>query len=200
MIRPIHVIAIVTAISCSAELDPLRSQSRNPADERSIDIALFEAAKAGDLTSIGALLRAGANVNAALPGDGSPLIAGAGGGHLEAVRLLLDRGADPNLPVLNDGNALIAAARNGHSEVVALLLERGARINDIVPMDETALIQACASGHLNVVRLLVNRGADVNLAAYSGGPNGEWRTPLKMARRGNYADVVALLLAAGARD
>jgi ankyrin repeat protein len=54
-------------------------------------------------------------------------------------------------------------------------LERGARINDIVPMDETALIQACASGHLNVVRLLVNRGADVNLAAYSGGPNGEHR-------------------------
>jgi len=73
-----------------------------------------------------------------------------------------------------------------------------------VPGDENALIQASRHGHLDVVKLLVARGADVNARVWADsahdGRQGEWRTPLSMARRGNWTAVVAFLLSAGARE
>jgi ankyrin repeat protein len=108
------------------------------------------------------MIVAGANVNATIEGDGSPLIAAARGGALEIVRLLLDRGADANLAVPGDGNPLIAAAREGRAAIVELLLQRGALVDQMVEGDENALIQASGAGRLDVVKLLVSRGADVN--------------------------------------
>jgi ankyrin repeat protein len=88
--------------------------------------------------------------------------------------------------------------------VVTLLLDRGANIEKIVPEDENALIQASGEGHLNVVKLLVKRGANVNARAWAGKsferPDGEWRTPLSMARKGGHEAVVAFLIESGARD
>ena len=168
-----------------------------------VDRALYEAADSGDTSSIEQLLNAGANVNCAIDGDGSPLIGAARNGHLEAVRLLLDRGADPNMPVSGDGNPLIMAAREGHVDVVTLLLDRGARIDEVVPSDENALIQASGSGQLAVVKLLVSRGANVNARVWveeTRNSKGEWRTPLSMARKGKHSDVVDFLLTTGARE
>jgi beta-lactamase regulating signal transducer with metallopeptidase domain len=166
--------------------------------------ALYRAALRGDVQRMTELIDGGANVNRAFDGDGTPLIGAAREGKLAAARLLLDRGADANLAVAGDGNPLIMAAREGHIAIVELLLDRGARIDQIVPEDENALIQASASGHLDVVKLLLSRGADVNSRAWTEAaferPNGEWRTALSMARRGRHAEVVKVLLAAGARE
>jgi beta-lactamase regulating signal transducer with metallopeptidase domain len=168
------------------------------------DRALVEASEEGDLDEVKWLLDAGANANATVDGDGSPLIVAAREGHLAVVTLLLSVGADPNLGVEGDGNPLIMAAREGHFEIVGLLLDRGASIDRVVPGDENALIQASGAGRLAVVKMLVERGADVNArvwaeAAYER-PDGEWRTPLGQARRGGHRDVEALLVAAGARE
>ena len=145
----------------------------------------------------------GANVNGVIDGDGSPLIGAARAGRL-AVRLLLDRGADPDMIVRGDGSPIIMAAREGHAEVVELLLNRGAGIDQVAPDDENALIQASGAGELAVVKLLVAHGADVNARIWADAGwdqrSGEWRTPLNMARRGGHADVVAFLVAAGARE
>ena len=92
------------------------------------------------------------------------------------------------------GNALIKAADEGHVEIVDLLL------NSIVEGEENALIKASGSGHVDVVRLLLSRGADVNMRVWSGDPDGEWRTALKMARKGGHNAVVQLLISAGARE
>lgn len=168
-----------------------------------LDLALYEAAEEGNTSLINRLLDAGANVNCALDGDGSPLIAAARNGHVRAVNLLLDRGADPNMPVKGDGNPIIMAAREGYAEVVELLLNRGANIDQVVPDDENALIQASGRGHLNVVRLLVGRGANVNMRVrveQSEPSIGEWRTPLSMARKGGHSEVVTFLLSSGARE
>jgi beta-lactamase regulating signal transducer with metallopeptidase domain len=169
-----------------------------------LDRALYEAAEAGDTSEISRLLDAGADVNCTINGDGSPLIGAARRGRTAAVQLLLDRGADPNMPVRGDGNPLIMAAREGHGDVVALLLDRGAVVDQVVPDDENALIQASGEGHLDVVKLLVARGADVNARVWvertGGRPNGEWRSPLGMARRGRHDAVVAYLLSTGARE
>lgn len=127
-----------------------------------LDRALLEVAEDGDVSDIEDLLRAGANVNAVILGDGTPLIAAAGDGRLEAVRYLLDRGADPNLPASGDGNPLIAAAREGHLDVVRLLLDRGADPNGAVVGDGNALIMAAREGHADIVTFLLDRGANID--------------------------------------
>ena len=203
-IAPVRTVALAKAPSLlfahkSGGQEPIKGE-RAPAP---VDVALYEAAEKGDTRSIEKLLNEGANVNATLYGDGTPLIGAARQGRLEAVRLLLDRGADPNLSVSGDGNPLIMAAREGHIGVVALLLDREAAIDQIVPGDENALIQASHEGHLEVVKLLVTRGANVNAKAWaegsSNGRQGEWRTPLGMAYKAGHKAVFEFLLSAGAK-
>jgi beta-lactamase regulating signal transducer with metallopeptidase domain len=185
---------------------PIRPEVRRSA---ALDRALLEAAGDGDLETMSSLIASGANVNGAVPGDGSPLITAARGGRLDAVRALLDRGADPNLAVPGDGNPLIMAARAGRTGVVELLLARGASIDQVAEGDENALIQASAAGQLDVVRLLVARGADVNARVWvnevwralgTPRPDGEWRTPLNMAQRGKHDAIVNYLRSAGAHE
>jgi ankyrin repeat protein/beta-lactamase regulating signal transducer with metallopeptidase domain len=237
-IAPLRAVAApaATATLAASSDDQTFGRTRRPRS-RALDNALYEAAGQGDIAEIDALLQSGADVNAALSGDGSPLIAAARNGRVEVVRHLLDRGADANMAVLGDasplieaartgstaivallldrgadvnrgvpgdGNALIMAAREGEIAVVRLLVERGANIEEIVPEDENALISASAAGQLDVVKFLIARDANVNARAWAESarerPGGEWRTPLNMARRGGHTAVVAVLIAAGARE
>jgi beta-lactamase regulating signal transducer with metallopeptidase domain len=164
---------------------------------------LLGAARKGQLAAVTLLLSRGADPNVPVPGDGTPLIAAAAGGHGNIVSLLLDRGADPNLGVPGDGNPLIMAASEGRAEVVSLLLGRGARMEDVVPGDENALCKASEQGQLEIVKLLVNRGANVNVriwVEHVRGQDGEWRSPLIMARRGGHQAVIDFLTASGARE
>lgn len=203
-IAPVRAVAVSPSQGAIAQAPAaVQTQSAAPATvtrPNRLDVALFEAASDGDIGTITTLLDAGTNVNAALDGDGSPLIGAAREGHLDAVRLLLDRGADVDMGVRGDGNALIMAGREGHIDVVTLLLDRGASIEHVVPGDENALIQASGSGHLDVVRLLVSRGANVNARVWAPRTrdSGEWRTPLSMARRNGHAPVVEFLQSVGA--
>ena len=192
-IAPMQLVASVTSVASEG-------QRRSRGDR--LDRALVEAADEGDMEGVARLLAAGANINAVVEGDGTPLIVAAREGHLALVTMLLDRGADPNLAAEGDGNPLIMAAREGQTKIVELLLDRGARVEEIVPGDENALIQASGEGALPVVKLLVARGAEVNVrvfaeAAYER-PNGEWRTPLNMAQRGGHRAVVEYLISVGA--
>ncbi|MGE0127316.1 MAG: TonB family protein [Blastocatellales bacterium] len=201
----VRVVAQPGSSTTAATLESA-SQTKDKQSRRTtaLDRALYEAAESGDTADIIELLNAGANVNCALDGDGSPLIGAARKGRLNAVRLLLDHGADPNMAVTGDGNPLIMAAREGHADVVTLLLDRGARIDQIVSDDENALIQASGEGHDRIVSLLIDRGADVNARAWAersfGSSNGEWRTPLSMARKRGHGQIVSILLAAGAQE
>jgi beta-lactamase regulating signal transducer with metallopeptidase domain len=125
------------------------------------DRALYEAAEQGDLAEIEDLLRAGANVNAVIHGDGSPLIGAARRGRLDIVTTLLNHGADPNVPVPGDGSALIAAAGGGRLDIVRTLLDRGADPNMPVVGDGNPLIAAAGRGRIDVINLLLARGANI---------------------------------------
>jgi len=164
--------------------------------------ALLVAARHGRTDLVRLLLDRGADANIGVEGDGNPLIMAASRGHRDIVTMLLDRGADVNAAVPGDGNALIMAGRHGQLDLVTLLLDRGAVIDQVVPGDENALITASGAGYLDVVRLLVGRGANVNARVWAeqGWPDrqGEWRTPLSMARRGGHAAVVTYLQSVGA--
>ena len=167
-----------------------------------LDRELIEAASDGQLAVVRQLLDRGANVNAAIATEGSPLIGAARHGHQDVVERLIARGADPNLAVQLDGNALIMAAKSGHRRVVEILLDNGARIDEIVPGDENALISASAAGRIDVVRVLIRRGADVNARVWAPtvSNTGEWRTPIKMARRASHNSIVKILQAEGATE
>jgi ankyrin repeat protein/beta-lactamase regulating signal transducer with metallopeptidase domain len=207
-IAPVRAVRVMADDSATVAMQEVGPGLGLPAPlATAIDRALLEAADEGSLDNISTLRSAGANVNARILGDGSPLIAAARSGQIEAVRLLLDQGADPNLIVRGDGSPIIMAAREGHIEIVELLLSRAASVDQVAPDDENALIQASGEGHLPVVKLLIERGADVNARVwaergYAGpdGRRGEWRTPLSMARRDRHDAVVAYLLSAGARQ
>ena len=178
-----------------------QAQSKNTKTKtKALISALIEASQDGKLKEVEELLAEGAEINGIVEGDGTALIAAARTGNRSLVEFLLQQGADPNVAAPGDGNALIMAAREGHAEIVDLLLNRGARVNDIVEGDENALIKASGAGRLNVVQLLLSRGADVNMRVWSGDPDGEWRTALKMARKGGHNAVVQLLISAGARE
>jgi len=199
-LAPVRAVALSERPAATGQ----RAADAKPRRSDPLDRAIYEAAQEGDIEVIDRLLQAGANVNAAVGGDGSPLIAAARAGHLAVVKHLLDRGADPNMPVYGDGAPLLAAAEKGKTAVVSLLLDRGANIELVVPGDENALIQASGSGRLDAVKLLVARGANVNARIWVDesypNPKGEWRTPLSMARRGQHDAVVAFLQASGAKE
>jgi beta-lactamase regulating signal transducer with metallopeptidase domain len=200
-LAPMRVVAAAAPSSPSLAAAPLDGapQSRR---QRGLDRELYAAAEEGDLDGVVELINAGANVNAAIDGDGSALIAAARRGRLDVARVLLDRGADPNLAVPGDGSALIAAAAAGRADLATLLLDRGAKVDQVVESDENPLIQASGAGHLEVVRLLVTRGANVNarVRVLNYRDQEEWRTPLRQARLGGHDAVVKFLIAAGARD
>ena len=204
-IAPVRAVGVPPVSGTTAETSSNTAQDTRAARAAGrirgsvLNTALYEAASEGDDEAIAQLLGAGADVNAAIGGDGSPLIGAAREGRLSTVRLLLDRGASIDMGVPGDGNPLIMAARDGHLAVVTLLLDRGASVDLAVPGDENALIQASGNGHLEVVKLLVSRGANVNARIWADGnrADGEWRTPLGMARKGRHTAVVEFLQSVG---
>lgn len=194
--------ATTVAIACLFALAPFRIISAPLANAETIfessdeadplDVALFNVAKKGDVPAIRTLLARGAKANAAISGDGSPLIAAARGGHVEAMSILIEAGADVNLGVSGDGSPLIAAAQHGNLDAVRLLLDRGAKIDAGVEGDGNALIMASGAGHTAVMQLLLDRGADIEHVV----PGDE--NPLIHASERGAIEAVRLLIARGA--
>src|SRR6476659_3187893 len=97
-----------------------------------------------------------------------------------------------------DGTALIAAAHLGHVEVVRTLIAARAPLDHVNNLQWTALIESIVLGdggnnHTETLRALVEAGANVNI------PDGSGATPLKLAQRRGYRDMVSILEKAGAR-
>ncbi len=116
-------------------------------------------------------------------------------GHANNVVLgqwLLDRGANPN-----DNESLYHATELGHHDGLRMLLEAGAD-----PTGTNALFRAMDFHDHTAVRLLLEHGAqpdDFNAGEVGG--ESPWVIPAlqQAARRGSDAEMVALLLQAGAR-
>jgi hypothetical protein len=106
------------------------------------------------------------------------------------LKFLLRWGADPMHADAN-GNAPIYAARTASA---LALLRTDAR--PVEPARAAAALGYFADqGDVAAVRTLIELGADPNLAA----PDAEGNTPLHLAAFSEHAEVIALLLQAGAR-
>ncbi|WMT01955.1 M56 family metallopeptidase [Lysobacter yananisis] len=151
------------------------------AEPRADVVALLAAARRGDSAEARRLVRAGADIDARVIGDGTALIEAVRARNLATVDALLALGADPDRAALGEGNPLIVAAELGAQPIVARLVLAGADVNRVVTYDETPLINAAREGHLETVRYLVAHGADVNLGVVADGWLGRWRSPLNQA-------------------
>lgn len=112
-------------------------------------------------------------------------------GDVAIASALLEAGVDIDAPVKPGMEPLRIAFDCNEVDMMRLLLQRRpGDIDRIVADGETMLLRACSYGTLPMVALLLQQGADVNRRNHDG------LTPLAVAARSGFTDVLALLLAA----
>lgn len=146
-----------------------------------------------------ALLRLGADANALEAQKYDIVTIAAVADDVPMLKLALAGGGNAkNITSPYEGTALIAASHLGHDEVVRLLIAAKAPLDHVNNLGCTALIESIVLGnggqrHIATLDALVKAGADVNRADRGG------TTPLTLARGRNYAEMVRILTAAGAK-
>ena len=181
---------------------------------------LYIASGYGNLAVVKQLLAAGAQVSEKKENGFRTLHNAAYYGHLHVVKQLLAAGAQVNAKTNNYETPLHIAAKRGKFSVVEQLLKEGARVNvknneSLTPLalakddhirellkrngakldaaNANSLLYAAKSGNLEMVERSLSNGANVNQADEKG------RTPLYLAARYGYPEIVSRLLAAGAQ-
>ena len=158
------------------------------------DAPVANAVMRGDAAEVRAMLRAGADVNAA-QGDGMTALHWAAmKGQTDIAAMLLYAGANHGATTRLGGyTPLHLAARAGSAPIVDALVTAGANVKATSSSGTTALMLAAESGTLAAVHRLVTAGADVNALEQAKG-----QSALMFAAAFDRADVVAFLLGKGA--
>ncbi len=165
-----------------------------PGDIPPGETPVADAAMAGDLEVVRALLQQGVDVNAA-QGDGmTGLHWTALYGDVEMAKMLLYAGANVRASTrLGAFTPLILASKCGQASMVSTLLEAGANPNESTTNGTTALMLAAASGSVDAVTTLLDRGASINATESAMG-----QTALMFASAYDRAPAVDLLVRRGA--
>jgi ankyrin repeat protein len=162
---------------------------------------LMRAAESGNIDEVRALLKAGADVNAAWPAWGhTALMFAAGEGHLEVVKALLAAGADPYAVAFGHGGVhgwawMFAMNRCNKKwlEITDAMLAGGVKINPPSGIRMSPLGFAIEKNDRVIIDALLKRKADVNLRDQESG-----ETALMYAVKYGSSEVVRVLLDAGA--
>lgn len=107
------------------------------------------------------------------------------------VSLLAEAGADPNARNSMGIPCLHEAAKLRDLSLLRALLRAGANIEEPDPQKKTALYVAATRGSAEAVRMLLEWGASPH-----GGLVGHWHSPLAIAGRSGFGEIVAMLTAA----
>ncbi|MCC7417904.1 MAG: ankyrin repeat domain-containing protein [Acidobacteria bacterium] len=154
-----------------------------------------DAVMKGEPDTLKALLKQGADVNAAQPDGMTALHWAADRGDAALADMLLYAGADASAVTrVGHYTPLHIAARNGNAAVGKRLIEAGADVSARTsPGGATPLHLAAEGGSVELIDALVAAGADVNAKEH------EWgQTPLIFAASQNRADAIRTLIAHGA--
>lgn len=187
---------------------------------------LHTAAQCGDAEMVELLLRYGGHIEARDSQFMAALHYACDRGHQGVVDVLLDKGASIEALGVDGRSPLICAASRGHRHVVELLLRRKASIRSKDEGENTALHWAAYYGHVDVADFLLHRKLPINdrnadgLAPLHLAVVGSQfaavefllrmnamlepqcrlgRTPMHYACGSDNADIVRLLLSAGAQ-
>jgi ankyrin repeat protein len=153
-----------------------------------------DAAMKRDVAAVRALLKSGADVNAA-QGDGmTALHWAARQGDADTVRMLLHAGGNVRaMTRLGGYTPLLLASQMGHAGVIQALIQSGADPKSTTGAGATALMLSAASGSVDAVKTLVAAGAEVDAREPA-----RQETALIFAAANNRIDVAKFLIASGA--
>jgi len=174
--QPLHRAAANNQLEAVAWL--LRSGVDADCRKNRFKTPLMEACRLGHLECAHALLDAGAAVDALKSNEWSSLLLGCNGGFVDVVLLLLERGADLHHQNREGQSGFYLAAREGHAQLCAAMLERARRS---APAEDRA-----AKGGDGAVSMLLSARSGVR------------KTALHIAAMAGRAEVLELLLEAGA--
>ena len=146
-----------------------------------------------DKTSLGALLRAGADphIMSTRQGQGGIHLASYLG-NLEAVRQLLEHGVHVDARDRKGVTPIMHACGEGQIEIVELLWSRGADIHQKCDRGRTALSYAARQNSIPAAQFLLDHGAHIDDQDVEG------RVPLAYAAMQGRIEMVHFLLGAGA--
>ncbi len=120
--------------------------------EKPLDIPVLEACRKGDLATLKALHKGGADITVQ---NNAAISLAADNGHLDCLTYLHQNGGD--ITAL-DNRPIIGATLNGHLDCLTYLHRNGA---DITARDNQAVIKAAANGHLDCLIYLHQNGGDI---------------------------------------
>lgn len=188
LIRPLATLACLALVGSATPADGDSSPRRDLAD----------AAFAGDLPAVQALLRAGADPDQRNRSGSTALMQAATAGHLPVVEALVASKADVNAGNTEGWSALLNAVMQNHVEVTRALLAAGAD-PDPAPATygggRTPLMIALSGGQIELAQVLLDAGANVNATTSYGA------TPIRFAVWGStpeHVRMIQALAAAGA--
>jgi tetratricopeptide (TPR) repeat protein len=130
---------------------------------------IHDAASAGDLNRVSALLRDNPSLVLSIDKDGfTPLHLAAAKGHKDVAELLLANNAKVNAADLDGLTPLFYATVYDKKDVAEVLLANKANVNVKEKLGQTALIYAVSKGFADIVQLLLVNKADVNVETPKG--------------------------------
>jgi ankyrin repeat protein/beta-lactamase regulating signal transducer with metallopeptidase domain len=179
---------LITVLGLTPDTETPMVDENNPGADSAFNRRIHDAAKAGDLAKVKALIDNLGPISSEGDERWMPLHWAASYGHKDVVQLLLANKADVNEKDEDGRTPLHAVTRK---DVAQLLLAKGADVNAKDENGRTPLHNE-AGWHKDVVQLLLAKGADVNAKASNGD------TPLRDAAGFGLNDIVELLLAKGA--
>ena len=155
--------------------------------------SVLNAVATKDKAGLRALLKSGADVNAAM-GDGlTAMHQVAIDGDTELAQVLIYAGANLKATTRLGGyTPLLLAAKAGDAAMIATLLKGGADANQSTTNGTSALMFAAASGNVAAVQALALKGADLAAKEKAMG-----QTALMFAAVGGRTDVVKFLISRG---
>ena len=138
------------------------------------DATVADAARLGDAAAVRALLKSGADVNAAQADGMTALHWAAQKGDAALAGMLLAAGANARATTRLGGyTPMHLASQAGHAKVVAALLASGAGADVTTATGASPLMLAACAGSVETASRLVENGADVNASETTNGQ----RTP-----------------------
>jgi ankyrin repeat protein len=157
------------------------------------DSSIVDAVKSGNRDAVRALLKQGANVNAAEADGSTALHWAVQARDAETSRLLIRAGAHVQAANRYGITPVSLAATNGDATLIDMLVKAGANANGALPDGETVLMTAARTGNPAAVKLLLSVGANVDAKEHTFG-----QTALMWAAAENHATAVKVLIEAGA--
>jgi ankyrin repeat protein len=178
---------LILAISVALATPARSSAVILPAD------TVLDAVAQGNKVRLRALVKSGADVNAAT-GDGLTAIHQAAmNGDTESAQILIYGGANLKATTRLGGyTPLLLAAKNGDAAMIETLLKGGADPNQSTTNGTSALMFAAASGNVVAVNVLLDRGASVAAKEKAMGQDA-----LMFAAANGRTEVVRILVAKG---